>query len=234
MHSGRCFSTPWRAPERNVALAGIGAADDIPIARRLMVCRESEHRFERDVPVEAAVVAEDEFVEVGVGVFAAQAVIRANSPPFHQREDPVNPRQHDVTCHLADDARVMPVVDQSRIGSVAVGKQRGPRLHIGPHESFNRCGGVIRNHGKADAPRPGIEVFGSLALRLGLIRVAVDHLNGPGNKNFPGVAGVKETVAGTKGDFRLIDFDDPFEGGLGPDRPSTAAASVSAARRSDR
>jgi len=45
-HSGRCFSTPWRAPERDVALAGIGVANDFPIARRLMVCRESKHRFE--------------------------------------------------------------------------------------------------------------------------------------------------------------------------------------------
>src|SRR5271167_4730313 len=45
-HSVRGLSTSWRAPERDAALAGIGAADDVPIARRLMVCRESEHRFE--------------------------------------------------------------------------------------------------------------------------------------------------------------------------------------------
>src|SRR5712691_8623367 len=57
-HSRLSFSTPWDAPERDVALAGIGAADDVPIARRLMVCRESEHRFERGMPVEAAIVAE--------------------------------------------------------------------------------------------------------------------------------------------------------------------------------
>src|SRR5450759_146482 len=44
--SARCLSTSWRAPEHDVALAGIGAANDVPIARRLMVCRESEHRFE--------------------------------------------------------------------------------------------------------------------------------------------------------------------------------------------
>jgi hypothetical protein len=86
------------------------------------------------------------------------------------------------------------------------------RLHIGPHESFNRCGGIIRDHSKADAAGSGIEVFGSFALWLGLIRVAIDHLNGPGNEDFPSVAGIKETVAGTKGDFRLIDFNDPFEG----------------------
>src|ERR1700693_6449049 len=130
-YSGRRFSTPWSAPEHDVALAGIGAADDVPIARRLMVCRESEHRFERGMAVEAAIVAEDELVEIGIDMFAAQAVIRGKSPPLHQREDPVNPRQHDMPRHLADDTRVMPVVDQSGIGSVAGGKQGGPRLDIG-------------------------------------------------------------------------------------------------------
>src|ERR1700693_2885643 len=106
-HSGRRFSTPWSAPERDVTLAGIGAADDVPIARRLMVWRECEHRFERGVPVEAAIVAEHELVEIGIDVFAAQAVIRTKLPPLDQREDPVNPRQHDMRRHLADDTRVV-------------------------------------------------------------------------------------------------------------------------------
>src|SRR3977135_573486 len=88
-HSGGCFSASRDAPEGDVALAGIGAADDVPIARRLMVCRESEHRFERDVPVEAAIVAEDVLVEICIDMFAAQAVIRAKLPPLHQCEDPV-------------------------------------------------------------------------------------------------------------------------------------------------
>ena len=44
------------------------------------------------------------------------------------------------------------------------------------------------------------------------IGVAIDHINGPGNEDFPSVAGIKETVAGTKGDFRLINCNDPFEG----------------------
>src|SRR5271169_2218180 len=82
-HSGRCFSTPWDAPEREVALAGIGATNDVPVARRLMVCRESEHRLKRDVPVKAAIIAEDKLVEIRVDMFAAQAVIRAKSPPLH-------------------------------------------------------------------------------------------------------------------------------------------------------
>ena len=46
---------------------------------------------------------------------------------------------------------------------MAVGKQGGPRLHIGPHESLDRCGRIICDHGKADTTRPGIEVFGPFA-----------------------------------------------------------------------
>jgi hypothetical protein len=49
--------------------------------------------------------------------------------------------------------------------------------------------------------------------RLGFLTgVAIDHLDGPGNEDFPGVAGIEEWVAGAERDFRLIDFNHPFEG----------------------
>ena len=70
----------------------------------------AEQGFERDVPIKTAVVAEDEFFEIGVDVFSAQAVIRTEAPAFQQGEDPMNPWQHDMACHLADHARVVPVV----------------------------------------------------------------------------------------------------------------------------
>src|ERR1019366_5219593 len=34
----------------------------------------------------------------------AQAVVRAETPSLQQREDPMNPRQHDMSRHLADHA----------------------------------------------------------------------------------------------------------------------------------
>ena len=40
---------------------------------------EPEQGFKRDMSVEAAVVAKDEFVEIGVDVFAAQAMICRDS-----------------------------------------------------------------------------------------------------------------------------------------------------------
>ena len=65
-------------------LSRIVSFDDVPIARRRMMCRQPEQGFERNVPVEAAIVAKDEFIEVGVDVRAAQAMIRAQAPSLHQ------------------------------------------------------------------------------------------------------------------------------------------------------
>jgi hypothetical protein len=92
-----------RSAGRRGSLARIGAADDVPIARGRVMRREAEHGFERSVTIEAAVVAEHELVEIGISVLAAQFVIGAQSPPLHQGEDPMNPGQHNVRGHLADD-----------------------------------------------------------------------------------------------------------------------------------
>ena len=50
-----------------------------------------------------------------------------------------------------------------------------------------------------------------LASRLGLIDVAIDHLDGPDDEDFAGIAGLEECIAFTEGNFRLIDFDDPLQ-----------------------
>ncbi len=71
---------------------------------------EGEDLFKRDVPVEAAVVTKDELVEVRRDVLAAQPVIGPQSPTLHQREGAMRPWQNDVRRHLADDARIMPIV----------------------------------------------------------------------------------------------------------------------------
>ena len=46
-----------------------------------------------------------------------------------------------------------------------------------------------------------------LAWRLGLIGVAIDHLDGPDARNLAAVAGLEESIAVAERDFRLIDFD---------------------------
>src|SRR5437763_12624893 len=101
-HAGRSPSAPRPAPDCRHAFAGIVAPDDIPVTRRVMVRGEPEHGFERDVPVEAPIVAEDKLVEIGVDVLAAQPMIGAEPPTLHQREASMNPGQHDMAGHLAD------------------------------------------------------------------------------------------------------------------------------------
>jgi hypothetical protein len=78
-----------------------------------MLGSQPEQGFERNMAVEAAIVAKNEFIEISVDVLAAQAVIRAEAPSLHQREGPVNPWQDNMCRHLADDARIVPVIGQS-------------------------------------------------------------------------------------------------------------------------
>ena len=99
-HSGCRLSATRRLSDCRVGLSRIGAAGDVPIAHRFMMRGKAEHSFERDVPVKAAIVAKDEFFEICVDVLAAKAMIGAQSPPLHQREDPMNRRQHDMAAIL--------------------------------------------------------------------------------------------------------------------------------------
>ena len=59
------------------------------------------------MPGAPPVEAEDEFVEVGLEMLAAQPVVYAQGPDLDVGEDPVNPREHDVGGHLADDMRIV-------------------------------------------------------------------------------------------------------------------------------
>ena len=95
----------------------------------------------------------------------------------------MNPWQDNMSRHFADDARIVPVVCQSRIGRVTVGEKRGSTLHVGPHEGLDRRRGIVGDHSEAYSAGARIEVFGVLASRLGLIGVAIDHLDGPADRD---------------------------------------------------
>ena len=124
-----------------------------------MVRGEPKHGFERDVPVEAPIVSEDKLVEIRVDVLAAQPMIGAEPPAFHQRENSMNPGQHDMAGHLADRPRVVSVIGEPGIRSVPIGEQRCSGLHVGPHKSLDRSRRVVRDSGETDAPRPSVQVF---------------------------------------------------------------------------
>ena len=176
-----------------------------------MLGRQPEQGFERNMTVEAAIVTKNEFVEISVEVPAAQPVIRAKAPSLQQCENSVNPWQDNMPRHFADHARIVPIVDQSWIGRVAIGDQGGSALHIGSDEGLDRSCGIVGDHGEANAARARIEIFCVPASRLGLIDVAIDHLDGANDEDFAGGAGLEECIAFAERDFRLIDLDDSLQ-----------------------
>jgi len=176
-----------------------------------MVGSEAQQSFERNMAIEAPIIAKHEFVEIGVDVPAAEAMICAEGPSFEQRESAMGPGQDDVTGHGADDARIVPIVAQAWIRCVPIRQKCGSRLHIRPDERLDRRGGIVGDSGEAEAAGARIDIFGVLATRVSLIGVAINHLDGPDHDDFSGIARFEEGIAFTQWDFRLIDFDDPFQ-----------------------
>ena len=79
-HAAGGFAATAIAPRCRRILARVARVGDVPIGRRRVVRRQAENRREGHMAVEAAVVAEDELVEVGVEVLAAKAVICPEAP----------------------------------------------------------------------------------------------------------------------------------------------------------
>ena len=82
---------------------------------------DAEQGAEGGMAGAAAVEAEDEFVEIGLEMRAAQAVIDAQSPDLEVGEDPVHPGQYDMRRHLADDMGVVADAGSAGIGGPPIG-----------------------------------------------------------------------------------------------------------------
>ena len=162
------------------------------------------------MPVEAAIVAKYEFVEIRVGVLAAQAVICAEAPSLHQRKSPENPWQDNVSGHIADEARKVPIAGRSAIGCVPSVNSVAPRFTLAFTKASIGAAELSVIMARRCA-RTGIEIFGMLASWLGLIGITIDDLDGSDDEDFAGIAGLEECVALAEWNFRLIDFDNSFQ-----------------------
>ena len=69
----------------------------------------------------AAVIAEDELVEVGVDVLTTETMISAETPTLQERKNQMNPLQRNVRLHVGDDGGIMPLAFQSRNGRISIG-----------------------------------------------------------------------------------------------------------------
>src|SRR5664279_1675531 len=119
----------------------------------------------------------------------------------------MNPWQNDMCSHLADDTRIMPIAFHAWKRFVAIREQRGSSLHVGVDERFDRRGGIVGDHGEANATGTRVEIFGVLGARFGLVGVAFDHLNGAYDEDFACVAALEGSIAFPERDFRLVDFN---------------------------
>src|SRR5437762_4666270 len=107
----------------------------------------------------ATVEAEDEFIEVGLEVLAAQPVVNAQGPDLEVGEDPVNPRQDDMGGHLADDMGI--------VGDAGGAGVSGPTIRLGGgaggdvvgEEGVEAGSRVISDLAEADAAGAKAAVF---------------------------------------------------------------------------
>src|SRR3954463_3735888 len=97
---------------------------------------DTEERAEGGVSSAASVEAEDELVEVGLEVFAAQTVIDAERPALEVGKDTVGPGQHDMGGHTADDMRIVRDPRGTGIPRPAVGFGGGTGSEIGLEEGM--------------------------------------------------------------------------------------------------
>ena len=95
---------------------------------------DAEQGAKGSVPVPAAVEAKDKFVEIGLEVPAAQAMIDAQRPGFEVGKDAVDPGQHDMSGHLADDMGIVFDAGRAGIAGPAVGFGGGAGGEIGGQE----------------------------------------------------------------------------------------------------
>src|SRR3954452_11615593 len=116
---------------------------------------DAEERAEGGVSGAASVEAEDELVEVGLEVFATQAMIDAEYPALEVGEEAVGPGQHNMGGHAADDMRVVRDTGSTGIAWPAVGLDGGAGGEIGLEEGMQATGRIVGHLLQADATGAG-------------------------------------------------------------------------------
>src|SRR6516164_6814370 len=104
------------------------------------------------MPGAPAIEAENKLIEVGLEVLAAQPVIDAQGPDLEVGKDPVDPRQHDVSGHLADDVGIMGDAGGAGISGPTIGLGSGAGGKVSGEKGMKAGGRIIRDLAEADAP----------------------------------------------------------------------------------
>ena len=170
-----------------------------------MCCGDAEERAEGGVWGAASVEAEDELVEVGVEVFATQAVVDAERPALEISEDAVGPGRHDVGGHAADDMRIVRDAGSTGIPCPAVGPGGGAGGEIGLEEGMQTTGRRVGHLLQADATGAGPAV-------LDLDGADLDGADHEHLALTAAPAAGRRIVLAAADDFGFVDLDEPGEG----------------------
>ena len=108
----------------------------------------------------ALVEAEDEFVEIGLQMFTAQAVIDGKTQVFRFENSLLDAGQDDRRRQVSDDMRIVAAMGHSGIGSKSVGFRGGAGGNAGLHERVQRAGAVICDHAEPTLFQPVVTRLG--------------------------------------------------------------------------
>jgi len=160
-----------------------------------MVRRQAKYGLEGHMAIKAPVVAEDELIQIRIDVLAAEAVVRAEAPPFQKGEDPMDPFERDVARHVADDAGIVAVVGQPLVGRMAVRHQCRARRDVRLDESVDMLRLVARDRGQPDSAGHRVEVLRAQSLRfLRLLGRVIDDFDRANDEHLPGLGDLEEGV----------------------------------------
>src|SRR4051794_30103895 len=120
---------------------------------------DTEERAEGGVSGAASVEAEDELVEVGLEVFATQAMIDAERPALEIGEDAVGPGPHDMGGEAAAAMRFVRDAGSPGVSCPAVGLGGGAGGEMGREKRMQTVGRIAGPLWQADAPGAGPAVL---------------------------------------------------------------------------
>ena len=139
---------------------------------------DCEEACKAGMAVATSIEAEDELVEIGLEILAAQSVIDAERPGLEVGEHAMDPGEHDVGGHRADDMRFVFDILGAGIGSPAVGLGGGVLGEIVGEEAVQGGGGEVLDLGEPDASGPSffdLDCTGDQQLALGAAATAAGY-----------------------------------------------------------
>src|SRR5271166_51724 len=159
---------------------------------------DAEERKKGGVPPTAVIEAEDELVEIGLEMMAAQPVVDTQRPDIELGENTVNSWQVFVSSRHADDIGIVVGAESEATARPLVDLGGGARREVGGQEGLQADRRVVGQNAQADAAEP-----------------QVLHLDGADNHClflFAASAGPR-VVPAAPSDFGLVDLDQAGERG---------------------